>query len=52
MSRYLFIEQVAGTEPVQVLCRVLRVSPAGSYQWLSQAARPMPSWEFATTAAF
>lgn len=29
MSRYQFIEQVAPTEPIQVLCRVLRVSPAG-----------------------
>ncbi len=45
MTRYQFIEQVAATEPVQVLCRVLHVSPAGYYQWLSRAARPMPSWE-------
>ena len=29
MSRYQFIKQVAATEPVQVLCRVLQVSPAG-----------------------
>jgi putative transposase len=32
MSRYQFIEQVATTEPVQVLCRVLHVSAAGYYQ--------------------
>jgi putative transposase len=32
MSRYQFIEQVATTEPVQVLCRVLAVSAAGYYQ--------------------
>jgi len=52
MTRYQFIEQVAATEPVQVLCRVLHVSPAGYYQWLSRAARPMPSWEPAASAAF
>ena len=52
MSRYQFIEQVAPTEPIQVLCRVLRVSPAGYYQWLGRTARPTPSWELAATAAF
>jgi hypothetical protein len=52
MSRYQFIEQVATTEPVQVLCRVLHVSSAGYYQWLGRAARPMPSWEPAASAAF
>lgn len=31
MSRYKLIEQVAITEPVQVLCRVLHASPAGYY---------------------
>jgi len=36
MSRYQFIEQAAATEPVQVLCRVLRVSSAGHYQWRNQ----------------
>ena len=29
MSRYQFVEQLAATEPVQVLCRVLVVSVAG-----------------------
>lgn len=52
MSRYQFIEQVAATEPVQVLCRVLEVSVAGYYQWRSRAVRPLPSWEPAATAAF
>ena len=52
MSRYQFIEQVATTASVQVLLRVLHVSPAGYYQWRSQATRPMPSWEPAATAAF
>lgn len=52
MSRYQFIEQLAATEPVQVLCRVLQVSPAGYYQWLGRAARSTPVWEPAATAAF
>ena len=52
MSRYQFIEQVATTEPVQVLGRVLHVSTASPYQWRRRAARPAPSWEPAATAAF
>jgi len=52
MSHYRFIKQVAPIEPVQVLCRVLHVSPAGYYQWLSRAMRSTPSWEPAATAAF
>ena len=52
MSRYQFIEQLAATEPVQVLCRVLAVSAAGYYQWLGRAARSTPVWEPAATAAF
>jgi putative transposase len=52
MTRYQFIEQVAATEPVQVLCRVLHVSSAGYYQWRSRGARPVPPWEPAATAAF
>ena len=52
MSRYQFIEQVATAEPEQALCRVLQVSPAGYYQWLSRANRPAPSWEPAASAAF
>jgi putative transposase len=52
MSRYRFIEQVANTEPVRVLCRVLHVSAAGFYQWLGRADRPTPTWEPAATAAF
>jgi len=42
MSRYQFIEQVATTEPVQVLCRVLAVSTAGYYQWRRRADRHLP----------
>ena len=52
MSRHQFSEQVAATEPVQVLCRVLAVSAAGYYQWRSRPARPTPAWEPAATAAF
>jgi putative transposase len=52
MSRYQFIDQLAATEPVQMLYRVLHVSPAGYYQWLGRAARPTPSWEPAATPAF
>ena len=52
MSRYQFIEQVASTEPVQVLCRVLHVSATGYYQWRRRADRPTPEWEPAASAAF
>jgi len=52
MSRYQFIKQVAATEPVQVLCRVLQVSPTGYYQWLGRSARPTLAWEPAANAAF
>jgi len=50
MSRYQFIEQVATTEPVQVLCRVLAVSAADYYQWRNRAARPTATWEPAAAA--
>jgi putative transposase len=52
MRRYQFIEQAVDAEPVQVLCRVLEVSTAGYYQWLSRATRPLLSWEPAANAAF
>lgn len=52
MSRYQFIEQVATTEPVQVLCRVLEVSAAGYYQWRRRSDPPTPEWEPAASAAF
>jgi putative transposase len=51
MSRYQFIEQ-ATTEPVQVLCRVLRVSSASYYQWRTRLAKPIASWQVAASAAF
>ena len=37
---------------MQVLCRVLHVSPTGNYQWLRQADRPTPAREPAASAAF
>jgi hypothetical protein len=43
MSRYQFIEQVATTEPVQVLCRLLSVSAAAYYQW-AEVGRPTDAW--------
>ncbi len=52
MIRYQFSEQVAATEPVQVLCRVLHVNTVGYYQWRSRAARPLASWEPAASAVF
>lgn len=52
MSRYQFIEQVATTEPVQVLCPVRQGSTAGYYQWRKRADRATPAWEPAATAAF
>jgi hypothetical protein len=49
MSRYQFIEQVAATKPVQVLCRVLQVSAAGYYQRGQPGRWPLTgktvSWE-------
>jgi len=37
---------------VQVLCRVLHISPAGYYQWLGRGARPTPSWGLRPTPSF
>ena len=50
-SRYQFIGQVAPTGPVWVRCCVLRLGPAGCYQWLRRAGRPTPAREPAATAA-
>ena len=43
MSCHQFIEQVATTEPVQVLCRVLQVSAAGYYHqvWVGNTYLPL-----------
>jgi len=52
MNRYQFIEQLAVTEPVQVLCPVLHMSPAGYYQWLRRPAKPAMVWQSAATVVF
>ena len=52
MSRYQFIDQLAVTEPVQVLCRVLQVSPAGYYQWVRRPGKSATAWQAAAVAAF
>jgi len=52
MSRYQFIKQLAATQPVQVLCRVLHVSSAGYYQWLRRPIIPTAAWQPAAIAAF
>lgn len=52
MSCYQFIEQVAATKSVQILCRVLHVSVTSYHQLQSRVARPTPDWEPAATAAF
>ena len=40
MSRYQLIRACTEPWPVQLLCRVLGVSPAGYYQWQQRPARP------------
>ena len=52
MSRYQFIDQLAITEPIQVLCRVLQVSPAGYYQWVRRPGKSATAWQAAAAAAF
>ena len=52
MTRYQFIATCTEPWPVQVLCQVLAVSPAGYYQWRHRpAAAPVP-WQVAAQAAF
>ena len=52
MSRYQFIGACAEPWPVQVLCRMLAVSPAGYYQWRQRPPRPIAGWQEAAQAAF
>ena len=53
MSRYAFIAACTEPWPVQFLCRVLAVSPAGYYQWRQRpAAAPATAWQAAAQAAF
>ena len=52
MSRYQFIRACTGPWPVQLLCRVLAVSPAGYYQWQQRPTRSTAEWQEAAQAAF
>ncbi|WP_262903263.1 IS3 family transposase [Hymenobacter psoromatis] len=52
MSRYAFVAACTEPWPVQFLCRVLGVSPAGYYQWRQQPAAAPAPWQAAAQAAF
>ena len=52
MSRYQFIRACVEPWPAQVLCRVLRVSCAGYYQWRGRTQPPSAPWQAAAQAAF
>ena len=52
MSRYAFIVARPETWPVQVLYRLLDVSPAGYYQWRLRPAAVPASWYAAAHEAF
>jgi transposase InsO family protein len=52
MSRYQFIEDCTEPWPVQLLCRVLAVSPAGYYQWRQRPPQPVAAWQEAAQGAF
>ena len=52
MSRYEFIRACTEPWPVQLLCRVLAVSPTGYYQWQQRPARSTTKWQEAAQAAF
>ncbi|WP_092769682.1 IS3 family transposase [Hymenobacter actinosclerus] len=52
MSRYAFIAACTEPWPVQLLCQVLAVSPAGYYQWRHRPAAVPPPWQVVAQAAF
>ena len=52
MSRYAFIAACTEPWPVQFLCRVLAVSPAGYYQWRQRPATAPAPRQAAAQAAF
>ena len=52
MSRHAFVAACPERWPVQRLCRVLSVSPAGYYQWRQRRAAAPALWPAAAQAAF
>ena len=52
MSRYQFIKDCTEPWPVQALCRVLGVSPAGYYQWRQRTTAVPAPWHTAAQEAF
>jgi len=52
MSRYRFSAACTEAWPVQLLCRVLAVSPAGYYQWRQRPPAAPAPWQAAAQAAF
>ena len=52
MGRYAFIAACIEPWPVQLLCQVLAVSPAGYYQWRHRPAAAPAPWQTAAQAAF
>ena len=52
MGRYAFIAACTEPWPVQLLCQVLGVSPAGYYQWRHQRAAAPAPWQAAAQEAF
>ena len=52
MSRYQLIRACTAPWPVQLLCRVLGVSPVGYYQWQQRHARSTTEWQQAAQVAF
>ena len=52
MSRYRFIAACIEAWPVQLLCRVLAVNPAGYYQWLQRPPAAPAPWQAVAQAGF
>jgi transposase InsO family protein len=52
MNRYQFIRACTEPWPVQVLCHLLAVSPAGYYQWRQRPTRSVAAWQEAAQAVF
>ena len=52
MSRYQLIRACTEPWPVQLLCRVLGVSPTGYFQWQQRPAWSTAEWQQAAQVAF